>query len=192
MADVQAIVRDRITELRRVRAGDLIPNEKNFRRHTDQQRAALRGVLSEVGYASALIAYDRDGELVLIDGHLRAEDNPEQEVPVLILDVTEAEADLLLTVLDPMAAMAVADNDALQLLLAGMENRNADLDALLGTMPDVGAALQALTAPENIIDHEITEEYYYQILVECDDEDNQGETLQKLEGMGYKCKLLTL
>ena len=89
MADVQAIVRDRITELRRVRAGDLIPNEKNFRRHTDQQRAALRGVLSEVGYASALIAYDRDGELVLIDGHLRAEDNPEQEVPVLILDVTE-------------------------------------------------------------------------------------------------------
>ena len=48
-----------------------------------------------------------------------------------------------------MAAMAQADTDALQSLLAGMENRNADLDALLGTMPDVSDALAALMLEAN-------------------------------------------
>jgi hypothetical protein len=42
-------VRDRVKELRRVRAGDLIPNERNWRTHPDRQKDALRGVLAEVG-----------------------------------------------------------------------------------------------------------------------------------------------
>ena len=37
-----------------------------------------------------------DGSLELVDGHLRADTTPDQEVPVLVLDVTEAEADKLL------------------------------------------------------------------------------------------------
>ena len=35
---------------------------------------------------------------------------PDEEVPVLILDLDEAEADKLLLSLDPLAAMATADN----------------------------------------------------------------------------------
>jgi hypothetical protein len=33
----KAAIRDRIIELRRVRAGDLLPNPKNWRRHPDVQ-----------------------------------------------------------------------------------------------------------------------------------------------------------
>ena len=44
--------RDRIKELRRVRAGDLMSNPKNWR----VQRATLQGLLREIGYADAILA----------------------------------------------------------------------------------------------------------------------------------------
>src|ERR1700676_2666165 len=99
------LCRDRIKELRRGKAKNLLPNPKNWRVHSKIQVAALRGLLSEVGYSDALIARELpDGRLELIDGHLRAETTKNATVPVLVLDVTEAEADKLLLTLDPLAA----------------------------------------------------------------------------------------
>ena len=87
-------IRDRIKELRRVKATELRPNPANWRTHPVAQQDALRGVLAEIGYADALLARETDdGELVLIDGHLRAETTPDVMVPVLVLDVDEAEAE---------------------------------------------------------------------------------------------------
>src|SRR5712671_1753818 len=81
-------IRDRIRELRRVRAGSLLPNPKNWRRHSKAQADALRGLLTEIGFAGALLVRELpDGRLTLIDGHLRAETKPEAMVPVLLLDV---------------------------------------------------------------------------------------------------------
>ena len=81
-------IRDRVRELRRVRARDLLANPKNWRIHPKAQTAALRGLLGEVGYADALLARElSDGRLQLIDGHLRAETTPSAMVPVLILDL---------------------------------------------------------------------------------------------------------
>ena len=103
-------IRDRITELRRVRADQLRPNPRNWRTHPPEQRDAMRGVLSEIGYADALLARPlADGTLELIDGHLRAETTPEAEVPVLVLDLDDQEAAKLLAVLDPLAGLALAD-----------------------------------------------------------------------------------
>ena len=65
--------RDRIVELRRVPARELIANPRAWRRHRARQAAALRGLLQEVGYADAPLARETAGGLVLIDGHLRAE-----------------------------------------------------------------------------------------------------------------------
>ena len=48
--------KDRIKELRRVPASELIPNLKNWRTHPQAQRDALRGVLAEIGFVDALIA----------------------------------------------------------------------------------------------------------------------------------------
>lgn len=81
-------IRDRIKELRRVRAGDLVPNPKNWRKHPESQQNALRGVLAEIGYADALIVRELpDGRLMIVDGHLRAETTPDQIVPVLVVDL---------------------------------------------------------------------------------------------------------
>ena len=94
-------IRNRITELRHVRAGDLKANPKNWRKHPKPQRDALQAVLDEVGYADALIVREVDGALVLIDGHLRADLTPDAMVPVLVTDLDDTEADTVLATLDP-------------------------------------------------------------------------------------------
>jgi hypothetical protein len=111
-------IQDRIKELRRVRASELVPNSKNWRTHPGAQARALRAMLLEIGYADALIARELpDGGLQLIDGHLRAKTTPDAIVPVLVLDVSEEEADKILLTLDPLAAMAEADSERLKSLL---------------------------------------------------------------------------
>ena len=61
-------IRHRIKDHRRVRAGDLVPHEWNFRTHPAGQRAALEALYSEVGFARSLLAYELpDGRLKLID-----------------------------------------------------------------------------------------------------------------------------
>jgi hypothetical protein len=68
-------IRDRIRELRRMRAKDLVPNPKNWRRHPKAQADALRGLLAEVGYADALLVRElSDGRLMLIDASSRRQD----------------------------------------------------------------------------------------------------------------------
>lgn len=107
-------IRNRIKELRTVKASELVPNPKNWRRHPNTQRSALLGALHEIGYADALIAYESSAGLVLIDGHLRASTTPDTEVPVLITDLDEHEAGKLMATLDPLAAMAETDHEKLK------------------------------------------------------------------------------
>jgi hypothetical protein len=44
-----------------VRAGELLPHPRNWRRHPEAQSAALRGLFAEIGYANALIARESPG-----------------------------------------------------------------------------------------------------------------------------------
>ncbi|MCA9247355.1 MAG: DNA modification methylase [Planctomycetales bacterium] len=131
--------RDRIQKLVRIPAGQLRPNPRNWRTHPDTQRRALRTMLDEVGYADALLARETAGGLELVDGHLRADLDPEAIVPVLVLDLNEAEANLVLATLDPLAAMAEADCDKLSVLLDDLHLANDELSAhlskLLGEPP---------------------------------------------------------
>ena len=132
-------IRDRVVELRRVRAADLLPNEKNWRTHSAAQADALKDLLAEIGFAGALLAYQTPAGLKLIDGHLRAETAPETEVPVLVLDVDDAEAAKLLATVDPIGAMAGADKDRLDALLRDVDTGSAGLQAMLSQLAtDVG------------------------------------------------------
>ena len=124
-------IKDRITELRRVKAGDLLPNPKNWRKHPKSQAEALQGVLAEVGYVDALLARETPDGLMLIDGHLRAETTPDADVPVLILDVSEVEADKILATFDPLGAMAEADPSKLDDLLREVETGSEALAEML-------------------------------------------------------------
>jgi ParB-like chromosome segregation protein Spo0J len=188
-------IRDRIKELRRVRAGDLRPNARNWRTHSDRQRDALRGLLAEIGYASALVARElADGSLELIDGHLRAETTPDAEVPVLIVDVDEREAAKLLATLDPLAGMAGKDEDLLAGLLRDVETDSAAVRAMLD---EVGAAMGAAVVPRvsaaaNSSPVESLVPAVFQVVVECRDEDQQREVYERMHGEGFSCRVVTL
>jgi DNA modification methylase len=127
-------IRDRIKEFRRVPASELVPNPKNWRTHPKKQQDALRGILSEIGYAGALLARETDQGLMLIDGHLRAETTPDQEVPCLILDVDEAEANKLLATIDPVGAMAEYDASKLDELLREVDTGSEALQRMLADL----------------------------------------------------------
>ena len=129
-------VRDRIKELRRVPASELLPNPKNWRTHPVAQQDALKGILAEIGYADALIARETPDGLMLIDGHLRAEATPDSEVPVLVLDINEEEADLMLATLDPLASMAGRDEGLLTQLLGSIASENDAVNELLRALGD--------------------------------------------------------
>ena len=185
-------IRDRIKELRRVRASDLLPNPRNWRTHPAAQQDALRGLLAEVGYADALLARElADGTLMLIDGHLRAETTPEADVPVLVLDVTEAEADKLLLTLDPLAAMATTSSEQLQSLLSDVQTDNTAVRQLMETLSRQNMSAEQLVnqlrdRPEVVIPES------YQVVVECRDEEDQQTVYERMRSEGYRCRVLTL
>tara|TARA_Y100000310_G_scaffold258708_1_gene267191 strand:+ start:82 stop:486 length:405 start_codon:yes stop_codon:yes gene_type:complete len=104
---------------------------------------ALRGALGEIGFAGAVIARrTRGGSLQILDGHARVEAAGDAEVPVLVVDLTPAEARKLLATYDPLGAMAEADDVALNALLDAIRVENDDLQLMLDAMIDVPAPPQ--------------------------------------------------
>ena len=91
----------------------------------------MRGILEEIGYADACLARElEDGALELIDGHMRQALDPDQVVPVLVLDLDDDEARKLMVTLDPLAGMAETDDALLGQLLAEISTDDDGLQAL--------------------------------------------------------------
>jgi len=189
-------IRDRIKELRRVKASTLRPHPQNWRKHPQAQQDALRGVLAEIGYADALLARElADGTLELIDGHLRAETTPEMEVPVLVLDVDESEARKILATLDWLARLAEPDEAALSVLLSGIETQSEALRTVLNQMlatPDTPEALGEDGGNEPRLPAEVEVPEAFQVVIECRDEAEQQAVFERMTTEGFKCRLLTL
>ena len=151
-------IRDRIKELRRVKASELHPNPKNWRTHPKEQLDALRGILSEIGFAGAELARELpDGSLQLIDGHARAEIAGDAEVPVLVLDVSEAEANKILATFDPLGAMAEADAVQLAELLREVETGSQALADMLTDLAEDNGILDGLDDPAEVVEDEVPE-----------------------------------
>jgi DNA modification methylase len=148
-------IRDRVKEFRRVRARELVRNPKNWRRHPKSQVAALRGLLSEIGYAAALLVRELpDGRLMIIDGHMRADTTPDQVVPVLVLNVTAKEADKILLTHDPLGAMAESDAARIKALLATVQTEDQAVRDLLKYT--AGERLWAVLHPDEVREAEIS------------------------------------
>ena len=157
-ADIEGVrppVRDRIVELRRVRAGDLVPHPNNYRIHSGAQRATLGAALEEIGHADALIAMKLpDGRLMLINGHMRADEDPKAFVPVLILDVSREEADKLLLLMDPLAEMAQRDSDRILRLLETVQTESEALRELFRRT--AGNRIWEIVHPEDVREADVS------------------------------------
>src|ERR1700730_109321 len=131
-------IRDRVRELRRVPACELVAHPKNWRKHPRAQANALRGLLAAIGYADALLTRElANGHLQILDGHLRAATTPHSMVPALIIDVNEAEAEKILATFDPLASLAESDSERFKALIqTGTTNSPAVEDLLRQTAGD--------------------------------------------------------
>jgi site-specific DNA-methyltransferase (adenine-specific) len=93
---------------------------------------------------------------MLIDGHLRAETTPDAVVPVLVLDVTEEEADKILLTLDPLAAMAESDAERIKALLATVRTDSGAVEELLKRT--AGDRLWQIVHPHEVDEVEVSPE----------------------------------
>jgi len=185
------MIRDRIKELRRVRAESLRPHPRNWRTHPKAQQDALRGLLAEIGYADALLARELpDGSLELIDGHLRAETTPEAEVPVLVLDVDEDEAAKILATLDPLGALAQRDEQTMANLLSTVNTENKAVQAMLDAMLRPQDPSPPATEPHPLPALSLHETW--QVVIECESEHQQRQVFERMAAEGFQCRLLSL
>ena len=172
--------------------GDLVGNPRNWRTHPKAQRDALAGVLDQVGWVQDVIVNKRTGYLV--DGHARvavAAQRGETSVPVVYVDLSEDEELLILATLDPLAAMAEADTDALADLLAAITSEDAALTSMLDALAKaegIDTAVDGLTDPDDVPDERETTVQrgdVYQLgrhRLMCGDSTDAGDVARLLDG----------
>jgi hypothetical protein len=180
------MVRNRIKEHRRVRAGDLLPHEQNWRNHPDFQKDALKALYSEVGFARSLLAYEQpDGKLKLIDGHLRRELDPDMVVDVEILNVNDVEARKLLLSMDTVASLAEADQEVVAQLQEMTQADSPVLTELWDTLAENESGTQS-----SLAEAEKSPPEQFLVVVECRDEAHQVELLKEFRDRGMQCRAL--
>jgi hypothetical protein len=180
-------IRNRIKGHRRVRAGDLVPHEWNYRLHPEGQKDALCALYQEVGFARSLLAYELpDGRLKLIDGHLRREIDPDMEVEVEVLDVNEDEARELLLSIDPLVGLGQMQEQ----LYERLRQTTATVQPEVAAMWEEAArqSLEAAVGFRKPIAQKVVEQFL--VLVVCQDEKQQLELLERFQAEGLACKAL--
>src|SRR5262245_5473607 len=177
--------RNRIVRHVRVRAGDLVPHELNPRVHSAGQRRALEKLYEDIGFARSLLAYALpDGRLKLIDRHLRAEVNPDQEVDDEVLDVDDAEARALLLAINPLAQLAGYEADTLAELRLQAEQDFEAVKSLWQVIEKAGQKTKLDLAKMSAGD--LPEQFF--VLIECADEAEQLAMLQRFQKEGLRCQ----
>lgn len=129
--------RNRIVGYADVEPSQLLANPQNYRRHPKPQQDALSGVIDEVGYLDPVLV--QHGTDLVIDGHLRVELAMRQgqaTIPVKYVDLTDAEAALVLATFDPLSAMAFHDAANLSALLDSVSTADAAVMAMLSELAE--------------------------------------------------------
>ena len=131
--------RSRIVGQGSVAPETLQPHPGNPRQHPKAQLEALAGALTEVGWVQDVIVNQRTGHI--LDGHARVElavRRGEPTVPVVYVELEEAEESLVLASLDPLAGLALVDQGKLDALLAEISVRDGALGTFLSglAVPD--------------------------------------------------------
>ena len=187
-------IRNRIKGHRRMRAGELVPHEWNFRLHPEGQTSALEAVYREVGFARSLLAYELpDGRLKLIDGHLRRDIDPDMEVDVEILDVNEEEARTLLLSIDPLASLAETQRQLHDRLMEVTPTPSEELKAAWQAAVETKMREWGSNTPDrpdkSVWPTDVGPEQWL-VLVTCRDEQHQIEVLERCQEEGLEARAL--
>jgi len=194
--------RDRIVRFDRVDPALIDLDEENWRQHPIAQVEAFRGVLKEIGICGVNAVRELPGgRFALIDGEMRTKRYRESGnlAPILVLDLTAAEAKKMLLTFDPIAAMAEADAAKLDSLMRDVETGSQELADMLTALAKEHEVSFTATdneggaAPaEDENGDGVPVEPSYAVVVECSGEEQQQEVFERLTEEGFKCRVLTL
>mgnify|MGYP000865922602 CR=1 FL=1 len=172
----------------------LIPYARNSRTHSDEQVAQIAASIREFGWTNPVLV---DGENGIIAGHgrvLAARKLGMAEVPCIELaHLSEAQKKAYIIADNKLALNAGWDNELLALELGELHAADFDM-ALLGF--DAGELSAAMGLDEELdgdapkIDEGIDYKEKFAIIVECADEAEQQATFERLDSMGFTCKVL--
>jgi len=182
--EIAGPLRNRIVASGEEDPGKLLANPKNWRTHSADQESALEGLLEEVGWVSSVIVNRKTGRL--IDGHLRvklATRRKEKTLPVVYVELSEKEEELVLAALDPLGDLAGIDAKRLEELLGAVDPQSValqqmltDLEAELGIGKDEEKDVEVLL--DQAVQLEPAREY---IVVMCEGEEDWERLREALD-----------
>lgn len=132
-----AIWHNRIVRRGVMNPADIVANPENWRTHPKFQEQALTQMLGKVGWVRAVIVNETTGRLV--DGHLRvlsAVKQKQKSIPVTFVKLSEDEERKVLTLLDPIGGLAIADAEALESLSNELTEVGGVIAQLLNRLAD--------------------------------------------------------
>ena len=173
---------------------DLIPYARNSRTHSDAQVAQIAASVREFGWTNPVLV---DGENGIIAGHgriLAARKLGMEEVPCIELaGLTDTQRRAYIIADNKLALNGGWDDELLAIELGELNAAEFDM-ALIGF--DAGELSAAMGLDEELdgeapkIDEGIDYKEKFAILVDCADEAEQQATFERLDSMGFTCKVL--
>jgi DNA modification methylase len=142
--------KNRIVGITEEDPSQLLANCKNWRIHPKNQQDALNGVLNDIGFVTGVIQNDRNA--TILDGHLRCElaiSKGQKTIPVIHVDLTEAEEAEVLATFDPISAMAAADKEKLDDLLKSIQSDDEQVMKLLEEIREENGIIEAPVITED-------------------------------------------
>ena len=172
----------------------LIPYIRNSRTHSDAQVAQIAASVREFGWTNPVLV---DGENGIIAGHgrvLAARKLGMDEVPCIELaGLSDTQRRAYVIADNKLALNAGWDDELLAIELGELNAAEFDM-ALIGF--DAGELSAAMGLDEELdgeapkIDEGIDYKEKFAIIVDCADEAEQQATFERLDSMGFTCKVL--
>ena len=120
-------IRSRIIGLQKIKANELKAHPDNWRVHPQSQMNALKLALSNIGYINPIQAINTPEGYLIVDGHLRAGIAGNDEVEVLLLDLTPDEAKKTLITEDAITGLATEDTEKFHALIQSLSEKDQNV-----------------------------------------------------------------
>ena len=178
-------------QVEQLKVGDLIPYVNNSRTHSDEQVMQVASSIKEFGFTNPILI-DNDGGIIAGHGRLLAAKKLDiDEVPCIRLGyLSEAQRKAYVIADNKLALNSGWDNDLLKIELMQLDSIDFDLNLTGFDLSELANIFDPVT--EEI---ELKEQAYsetFNIIIECDDEQNQESIYNELQEKGYKCQVQSL
>jgi len=178
-------------QVEQLKVGNLIPYVNNSRTHSDEQVMQVASSIKEFGFTNPILIDDDGG---IIAGHRRllaAKKLDIDEVPCIRLGyLSEAQRKAYVIADNKLALNSGWDNDLLKIELMQLDSIDFDLNLTGFDLSELANIFDPVT--EEIELKEQTYSETFNIIIECDDEQNQESIYNELQEKGYKCQVQSL